>query len=68
MQQYRNKTVTNELPITVIRPLICYLSAQDFTTISQFFKDDECADCYLEKPLSLNNLTALLKILRIIPK
>ena len=54
---------SNRSSVSVLRPLICYLSAQDYEVMSQFMQEDELADCYLEKPLKLEYLDSLTKIL-----
>ena len=51
--------------VSVLRPLICYLTAQDYDVFTQFMNEDEIADCYLEKPLKLEYLDSLIKILNI---
>ena len=53
-----------EMP-EVIRPLICYLSQYDPGTMKSFIKMAEIADCYLEKPLPIKEMSALLKLLRL---
>ena len=50
----------------ILRPFICYLSQHDKSIMGQFIKDNEKADCYLEKPLPLKELTSLLRLINVL--
>ena len=50
----------------VMRPFICFVTQQEFGTMRQFITEEEQADCYLEKPLAINQLISLLRILNIL--
>ena len=47
----------------ILRPVICYLSQYHRQTMLMFVEEDEMADCYLEKPLPLVEMRALVKLL-----
>ena len=50
----------------MLRPLTCYLSQLSRPQLQCLIEaEDEEADCSLEKPLPLNELIALLKILNL---
>ena len=49
----------------VKRPLFCFFSQSNIKTIEQFLLEDEHPDCYLEKPVYKEELTAILKLLNI---
>ena len=49
--------------LPVLRPVICYLTQFD-GEFKQFIREEEEAECYLEKPLSTIELVNLLKLLR----
>ena len=49
----------------VLRPVICYLSQYHRQTMVSFMEEDEMADCYLEKPLPITEMKALVKLLSI---
>ena len=58
-----NKVNNDKSPI--IRPLICYFSAYNDEMMKSFINEDEKADCYIEKPLPINELISLLRIINI---
>ena len=39
--------------LSIVRPVICFLSQYDRKTMVSFITPSEKADCYLEKPLPL---------------
>ena len=45
--------------------MICYLSQYHRSTMLSFMEEDEMADCYLEKPLLVTEIRALMKLLLI---
>ena len=45
--------------------MICYLSQYHRSTMLSFMEEDEMADCYLEKPLPVTEMKALIKLLAI---
>ena len=46
-----------------LRPLACYLSQTEESVISQFLTEDELAELYFEKPMSLQDLGTLIKLI-----
>ena len=51
--------------LRLIRPVICFLSQYDRKSMINFITPSEKADCYLEKPLPIQELQALMKLLNI---
>ena len=49
----------------LVRPMICYLSQMNYTTMRSFICPEEEPDCYLEKPLPFNELSALFELLNL---
>ena len=49
----------------LVRPMICYLSQMNYTTMRSFICLEEEPDCYLEKPLPFNELSALFELLNL---
>ena len=47
----------------ILRPFTCYLSQSDYGIMSQFIDEDERSDCYLEKPVSVNDIVSILRLL-----
>ena len=50
----------------IIRPLICYYSQLDRSTMELYIKEEERADFYLQKPLPPDELKSLLKLINIL--
>lgn len=48
-----------------LRPVICYLSQYQRAQMQNFIQPDEQADVYLEKPLPIEEIQALMKLLNI---
>ena len=47
----------------ILRPVICYLSQYQRQTMLTFLEEDEMADCFLEKPLPLEEMRNLMRLL-----
>ena len=62
-----NTKKESDSKITLVRPLIAYLSQIDQYKITQkYFGTDDMAECFLSKPLPTNELEALMKLIKII--
>ena len=61
-----NSKLKKENPdITVLRPLMCYLSQFDMANLQMNSSDRFKADCYIEKPLHVKDMVALLRLLNL---
>ena len=47
----------------LVRPLTCYLSSTKESVMSQFITEDELAELYFEKPIAVEDLTTLIKLI-----
>ena len=47
----------------LVRPLTCYLSSTEESVMSQFITEDERAELYFEKPISIVDLVTLIKLI-----
>ena len=47
----------------ILRPFTCYLSQSDYEIMSQFIDEDERTECYLEKPVAVSDIVAILRLL-----
>ena len=65
-QQEETKQNTTKRLRAVQRPLICYYSQYDSTQMQKFITDEERADYYLEKPIPLQELTSLLRLINVL--
>ena len=46
-----------------VRPMICYLSQTDQAIMKQFLTEEENAEAYLDKPVSNQDLTSLMRLI-----
>ena len=61
-----NARLNSEHPeITVLRPLVCYLSQFDQKSFYTNFGATSKAECYIEKPLPFKELVSLLRLLNL---
>ena len=49
----------------LVRPMICYLSQLNYANMKNFITLEEEPDCYLEKPLPFNEVSALFELLNL---
>ena len=63
--QFNSRMSAERPDITVLRPLICYLSAFDQKSFYANFGGKSKAECYIEKPLPFKELVALLTLLNL---
>ena len=49
----------------LVRPMICYLTQLNYANMRNFISPEEEPDCYLEKPLPFNELSALFELLEL---
>ena len=52
--------------VTIVRPLIAYLSQSDYGQMKMFCEPAEQADIFLSKPLQIYELEQLLKLLKVL--
>ena len=49
----------------LVRPMLCFLSQHIYTNMKNFIVPEEQPDCYIEKPLPFNELSALFELLKL---
>ena len=50
----------NRTRVQIVRPMITFVSSHDYNEMKKLCNDDEKADCFIQKPLKMIQMKAIL--------